>query len=174
MTPLLISSLSLFFSIKFEDISKVSYHQNRFSVHFYAPSEEASEEDDIVSIKKFHLTSRKSAQALFRAFTESHTFFRVCLFCFLYDTLYYVHFLFPGTPSQTFTIVILPTYNVYILWGQTSHTPLGFEHKLSTNLVTAILCSGVLRSCQTRSRLYAHTPGSLAQYCYQNVCTPCV
>ncbi|XP_038073335.1 E3 ubiquitin-protein ligase MYLIP-like [Patiria miniata] len=62
-------------NIKFEDISKVSYHQNRFSVHFYSPSEEVNE-DDVVSIHKFRLTSRKSAQALFRAFTESHTFFR--------------------------------------------------------------------------------------------------
>ncbi|XP_071791935.1 E3 ubiquitin-protein ligase MYLIP-like [Asterias amurensis] len=62
-------------NIKFEDISKVSYHQNRFSVHFYSTSTE-TEETDVVSVRKFRLTSRKSAQALFRAFTESHTFFR--------------------------------------------------------------------------------------------------
>ncbi|XP_072045586.1 LOW QUALITY PROTEIN: E3 ubiquitin-protein ligase MYLIP-like [Amphiura filiformis] len=61
--------------IKFEDISKVSYHQNRFSVHYYTSLSLACH-DYVMSCLKFRLTTRKVAQALFRAFTENHTFFR--------------------------------------------------------------------------------------------------
>ncbi|XP_072164623.1 E3 ubiquitin-protein ligase MYLIP-like isoform X2 [Diadema setosum] len=62
-------------SIKYEDISKVSYHQNHFSVHYYRASEGTGIEDVITALK-FRQSSRKIAQALFRSFTESHTFFR--------------------------------------------------------------------------------------------------
>lgn len=65
----------LMHSIKYEDISKVSYHQNHFSVHYYRSSGGTGVEDVLASLK-FRLSSRKFAQALFRAFTESHTFFR--------------------------------------------------------------------------------------------------
>ncbi len=69
-------SVFFFLRIKFEDISKVSYHQNRFSVHYYTSLASAGQ-DDVMSCLKFRLTTRKVAQALFRAFTENHTFFRV-------------------------------------------------------------------------------------------------
>lgn len=65
----------LIHSINFEDISKVSYHQNRFSVHYYK-STAGTGQDELVTALKFRLKSRKVAQALFRAFTECHTFFR--------------------------------------------------------------------------------------------------
>lgn len=65
----------LIHSIKYEDISKVSYHQNRFSVHYYK-SNAGTGQDELITALKFRLKSRKVAQALFRAFTECHTFFR--------------------------------------------------------------------------------------------------
>ncbi|XP_033113800.1 E3 ubiquitin-protein ligase MYLIP-B-like [Anneissia japonica] len=62
-------------NIKFEDISRVSYHQNQFTVHYYRPHEETNGED-VLAWLKYRLPTRRSAQALFRSFTESHTFFR--------------------------------------------------------------------------------------------------
>ncbi|XP_041453096.1 E3 ubiquitin-protein ligase MYLIP-like [Lytechinus variegatus] len=72
---ILSQSRELMHSIKYEDISKVSYHQNHFSVHYYRSSGGTGVEDVLTALK-FRLSSRKIAQALFRAFTESHTFFR--------------------------------------------------------------------------------------------------
>ncbi|XP_063970153.1 E3 ubiquitin-protein ligase MYLIP-like [Lytechinus pictus] len=72
---ILSQSRELMHSIKYEDISKVSYHQNHFSVHYYRSSGGTGVEDVLTALK-FRLGSRKIAQALFRAFTESHTFFR--------------------------------------------------------------------------------------------------
>ncbi|XP_030846718.1 E3 ubiquitin-protein ligase MYLIP [Strongylocentrotus purpuratus] len=72
---ILTQARELMHSIKYEDISKVSYHQNHFSVHYYRSSGGTGVEDVLTALK-FRLSSRKIAQALFRAFTESHTFFR--------------------------------------------------------------------------------------------------
>ncbi|XP_071826131.1 E3 ubiquitin-protein ligase MYLIP-like [Apostichopus japonicus] len=65
----------LIHSINYEDISKVSYHQNRFSVHYYK-STAGTGQEELITALKFRLNARKVAQALFRAFTECHTFFR--------------------------------------------------------------------------------------------------
>ncbi|XP_077999843.1 E3 ubiquitin-protein ligase MYLIP-like [Glandiceps talaboti] len=61
--------------IPFEDISRVSYHHNRFVVHYYKRKSE-SERETTTTCLKYSLPSRRAAQGLFRAFTETHTFFR--------------------------------------------------------------------------------------------------
>ncbi|XP_006813272.1 E3 ubiquitin-protein ligase MYLIP-like, partial [Saccoglossus kowalevskii] len=61
--------------IPFEDISRVSYHHNRFVVHYYKRATETDRESSTTCLK-YSLPSRRAAQGLFRAFTETHTFFR--------------------------------------------------------------------------------------------------
>ncbi|XP_070544141.1 E3 ubiquitin-protein ligase MYLIP-like isoform X2 [Ptychodera flava] len=61
--------------IPFEDISRVSYHHNRFVVHYYKRKAN-SERETTTTCLKYSLPSRRAAQGLFRAFTETHTFFR--------------------------------------------------------------------------------------------------